>query len=143
MDKEIEIKRKINYVADLVVKTDQAMEINTDIDYYEYYQNYMEVVGYLIRSNEKIDSPIPRLIKPSFFNRQLGVVWTVAVLGIINPYVTIILLTMFFPFLFPYLIIRGITLTRTKNRIDEARLFLVQIVNQLKEQKIEMTGCRQ
>ncbi len=121
------------------MKTDQALEFDTTIDYYEYYQNYIEVVGYLIRSSEKVDGPIPELIKPGFFNKQLGVVWTIAVLGIINPYITIILIVIFFPIVFPYLIIRGITIIQTKNRIEEARRFLVEIANRLKEQKIEMT----
>ena len=138
MDKEIEIKRKINYIADLVMKTEQALEIDTAIDYYEYYQNYTEVVSYLIRSNEKMDSPIPELIKPGFFNRQLGAVWTITLLGIINPYITVILLVMFFPVVFPYMIIRGVTMIVTKNKIEEARRFLVEIANRLKEQKIEM-----
>jgi len=124
------------------MKTDQALKYDTDIDYYEYYQNYTEVIDYLQRSNEEIDDPIPQLVKPGFFNRQLGVIWTIAVLGVISPVITLILLAMFFPIAFPYLIIRGMVLTLTKNKLEEARVFLMVIVRRLEEQKVENSGAK-
>jgi hypothetical protein len=139
MDKETEIRRRINYVADLIQKSDLLIKDESRDDYYEYYRNYREVVAYLNSSIEKSDDSIPELIKPNIFNKRLGGLWTITVLGLLNPFFAILILTMTFPVSFPYLIFRGITVIRTKTRIEEAKLYLIGVVNKLKEQKTEMT----
>jgi hypothetical protein len=140
MDRETEIRRRINYVMDLIQKSDFTIKGESKDDYFEYYRNYQEVVAYLNRSSEKITGQIPRLIKPNIFNKRLGGLWTIAVLGLLNPFFAILIFAITFPVSLPYLVARGITLRRTKNRIEEAKIYLTGIVNKLKEQKIEMTS---
>ena len=140
MDKETEIRRRINYVTDLIQKSDHVMKGESKIDYYEYYRNYQEVVTYLNRTTEKTHGQTPELIKPTIFNRQLGGLWTITILGLFNPYFAIFIFTMTFPVSFPYLVIRGIILSRTKIRIEETKIYLTGMVNKLKEQKTGMTN---
>jgi hypothetical protein len=140
MDKETEIRRRIKYVTDLLQKSDSVIKGESKDDYYEYYRNYQEVVVYLNRSTEKITDQISKLIKPNIFNKRLGGLWTITVLGLLNPFFAILIFTITFPVSLPYLVVRGINLRRTKNRIEEAKICLTGIVNKLKEQKIEMTS---
>jgi hypothetical protein len=86
MDKETEIRRRIYYVTDLIQKSDRVIKGELKVDYYEYYQNYQEVVEYLNRSPEKINNQAPELIKPNIFNRRLGGLWTLTALGLLNPF---------------------------------------------------------
>lgn len=139
MDKETEIRRRINYVTDLLQKSDATIKGESKEDYYEYYRNYQEVVAYLNRSTERIADQIPKLIKPNIFNKRLGGLWTIAILGLLNPFFAILVFAITFPVSLPYLIVRGITLRRTNNRIEEGKIYLTRIVNKLQEQKIEMT----
>ncbi|MBS1507140.1 MAG: hypothetical protein JSS79_10890 [Bacteroidetes bacterium] len=139
MDKETEIRRKINYVNDLIQKSDDVIKGESNDDYYEYYRTYREVVVYLNSSTENNSNPIPELIKPNIFNKRLGGLWTITVLGLLNPFFAILIFTITFPITFPYLITRGLFLTQTKNRVEELKICLTTIVNNLKTERIEMT----
>jgi hypothetical protein len=140
MDKETEIRRTIKYVSDLINESDRVVTGDTKMDYFEFYKNYREVIEYLNRSNDKINDTVPELVKPNIFNRRLGGLWTITILGLLNPFFAILIFTITLPVSIPYVFIRGAILRRTKNRIAEAKIFLTRIINGLKEQKVEMSS---
>lgn len=140
MDRETELRRRINYVSDLIDKSDLVLTGDSPLDYYDYYRSHREVIEYLIRWDRDTEGQTPELIKPNIFNKKLGGFWTITVLGLLNPFFAILIFTLTFPVSIPYLLIRAIILRRTKNRIEEAKVFLVQSVNRLKEQRVAMTS---
>lgn len=100
MDQETEIRRTINYVADLIQKSDAVMKGETKDDYREYYRNYQEAVTYLKQIRE-INTQLPELVKPTIFNKRLGGLWAISVLGLFNPFLTILIFTLTLPVSLP------------------------------------------
>ena len=136
MDKATEIRRRINYVTAFIQKSDAVIKGESKDDYYQYYRYYTEVVTYLNSSTESTSIQIPGLVKPNIFNKRLGGLWTITIWGLLNPFFAILILTITLPISFPYLVIRGIILARTKNRVEETIICLTQIVNDLKGQRM-------
>jgi hypothetical protein len=140
MDKLTEIRRTINYISDLIDESERMTKSDAGIDYHEYYRNYGEVIGYLKAADGRIGDGIPELVKPNIFNGRIGGLWTITLFGLVNPFLAILIFTITFPVSIPYLIIRGFTIRKTMDRIEDAKIFLNHVLNRLNEQKMEMTN---
>jgi hypothetical protein len=143
MDTEAQTRRTINYLTDIV---DELTLINSDepkLSYEQVYQRFNEARQYILSSfpadevlrNEA--ETLPTLVRPTIFNRDKGGILTVAILGLVNPFATILILTITFPISLPYLTIRAFVTRETKSRTDEAKFRLTRIVNRLKEQTLK------
>lgn len=140
MDRLTEIRRTIHYVSDLADESERMTTSDAGIDYHEYYRSYGEVIAYLKAADELTGEKIPELVKPNIFNRRIGGLWTITLFGLINPFFAILIFTITFPVSIPYLIIRGFTIRKTMDRVEDAKIFLIRILNRLNEQKVEMTN---
>jgi hypothetical protein len=138
MDRETEKRRTINYLSDLLSKLTTVCAGDTKLFYDQVYSNFIDARQYLVSSpfddglKMKINN-IPHLLKPNIFNRQLGSLWTLSILGFINPFVTLLILTASFPVSLPLLLIRTLIVRQTKQRLEGARIEINEILNKLME----------
>ena len=86
MDTTTEIRRRINYLEDLIQKSDAVILCESGEDYREYYRHYQDVATYL---NTTVDAGLchlPQLIKPTIFNSRLGGLLTITIMSVLNPF---------------------------------------------------------